>query len=294
MKSTLILALLRFLALLPLSWQRRLGTLCGDIAFLANTRMAKTTHTNLAIAFPELSEEERRKLAHASLRQTFKAICEAGSTWLWPPERALASIERVIGFDLLKAGAESGKGVVLCSPHLGNWELFGLWLNTCGLGQTHQLFQPPSDPRIAEVIYKARSRTGANMVATDKQGVSMLLRALRAGEVVGILPDQVPPDESGEFAPFFNRPALTMTLVNRLAQKTGARILVGVVRRTEKGFEIEMIEPDGSIYSSDLVEALTGLNRTVETLVRKTPEQYAWEYKRYKRQPEGMSSPYRA
>src|SRR5690606_26148218 len=213
MKSTLILSALRFFSKLSLRSQRRLGTLCGDFAFFANTRMAQTTHTNLRLAFPELPEAERRALARNSLRHTFRAICEAGGTWLWPAERAFAGIERVDGLPVLREALAQGSGVMVISPHIGNWELLGLYLNTLDLGQTHQLFQPPTDPAFAKLIYEARSRSGANMVATDKQGVMMMLKALRAGEVVGILPDQVPPPESGDYAPFFTHPALTMTLV---------------------------------------------------------------------------------
>ncbi|MDR0779664.1 MAG: lysophospholipid acyltransferase family protein [Pseudomonadales bacterium] len=292
MKSRLILTTLRFLSWLPLRWQRRVGTVCAALAFLLNTRMARTTLTNLALCFPELSAPECRQLTQASLRHTFQTICEAGSVWLWPAERTLGCIARVEGLPLLFDAVAEGKGVIVAGPHLGNWELLGLYLSRAGTGPSYQLFQPPSDPRIAQAIYTARSRGGANMVATDKQGVAMLLRALRAGEIVGILPDQVPPPESGDFAPFFGVSALTMTLLTRLQQKTGARVLGGVAKRTPDGFEIVFSEPDPMIYAQDPQTALAGLNATVEAMVRQIPAQYQWEYKRFKRQPPGYLSPY--
>jgi KDO2-lipid IV(A) lauroyltransferase len=292
MKSPLILATLRLLSNLPLRWQRRVGNMCAGIAFASGTRMAKTTLTNLAVCFPELTEPQRRELAKASLRHTFQTICEAGGMWLWPAERTLGGIERVEGLQLLQDAVAEGNGVLVIAPHLGNWELFGLYLNSCGCGQSYQLFQPPDDPRLGKLIFDARSRAGAAMVATDKQGVAKLLRALKAGEIVGILPDQVPPVESGEFAPFFGMPALTMTLLTRLQQKTGARVLGGVARRTPDGFEIVLSEPDPAIYAEDPQVALAGLNATVEAMVRQSPEQYQWEYKRFKRQPSGSKAPY--
>ncbi|MDR2213371.1 MAG: lysophospholipid acyltransferase family protein [Pseudomonadales bacterium] len=292
MKSRLIILVLTFLSWLPLRWQRRLGSFLGSWAFLAGTRMARTTEINLGLCFPELSEAERRQLARASLRHTFQTICEAGGVWLWPAGRILACIERVEGLELLRAALAQGKGVVVAGPHLGNWELLGLYLSAAGLGPSRQLFQPPGDPRLGKLIYDARSRGGAHMVPTDKQGVALLLRALKAGEIVGILPDQVPPMESGEFAPFFGKPALTMTLLTRLQQKTGARVLCGAAWRSEGGFVIEFSEPDPAIYAADPQAALWGLNASVEVMARKNPEQYQWEYKRFKRQPPGLSAPY--
>ena len=292
MKSTLIIPTLRLLSWVPLRWQRRVGILCAELVFLAGTRMVKTTLVNLQLAYPELNDEQRQRLTRASLRHTFQTICEAGGTWLWPAERALGCIERIEGLALLLQAEKAGKGVLLLAPHLGNWELFGLYLNNCGAGQSHQLFQPPADPALAALIHAARGRTGANMVPTDKHGVATLLRALKAGEIVGILPDQVPTQESGAFAPFFGTPALTMTLLNRLQQKTGARVLAGVARRTSNGFEIVISEPDPGIYEPDLTRALAAMNRTVEAMVRPIPEQYQWEYKRFKRQPDGGNSPY--
>jgi KDO2-lipid IV(A) lauroyltransferase len=292
MKSTLILATLRLLSRLPLRWQRRVGSLCAGIAFMAGTRMARTTLTNLALCFPELDESQRHQLARASLNHTFQTICEAGGMWLWPAERTLGGIERVEGLQLLRDAVTEGNGVLVIAPHLGNWELFGLYLNSCGCGQSYQLFQPPDDPRLGKLIFEARSRAGANMVATDKQGVAQLLRALKAGEIVGILPDQVPPVGSGDFAPFFGVPALTMTLLTRLQQKTGARVLGGVARRTPRGFEIVISAPDAAVYAADPHTALAGLNATVEAMVRHSPAQYQWEYKRFKRQPPGRQAPY--
>jgi KDO2-lipid IV(A) lauroyltransferase len=129
------------------------------------------------------------------------------------------------------------------------------------------------------------------MVATDNKGVAELLRALRAGDISGILPDQVPDISGGVYAPFFGVPALTMTLVSKLQHKTGARVLLGVARRLQgaagHGFEIVFREPDPEIYAGDIPASLAALNRSIEALVSETPEQYQWEYKRFRRQPDG-------
>jgi KDO2-lipid IV(A) lauroyltransferase len=134
------------------------------------------------------------------------------------------------------------------------------------------------------------------MVATNSRGIAELFRALKRGEIVGVLPDQVPVASGGEFAPFFNIPALTMTLFNRLQQKTGAQILVAAAirdkRDNKEGFVIQFNVPPAEIYAEDIQSALTGLNRAVEQAVNKNPEQYGWEYKRFKRQSEGTPQIY--
>ena len=295
MKSRLLILLLHFFALLPLRVARGIGVLMGDICWLARGRMARTTQTNLALCFPQLDASARNKLAKASLRHTFMTIAEGGAIWLWPAPRALGLIRDVEGLELLQAAHAQGRGLIVLAPHLGNWELFGLYLNTCGCGQSSQLFQAPEDKRLARLIFEARSRAGARMVPTDQKGVGALLQALRRGESIGVLPDQVPPESGGEFAPFFGVPALTMTLVCRLQQRTGARVALGFARREpspSNGFTIVFQAPDDEIYAEHMPEALAALNRSIEALVARVPEQYQWEYKRFKRQPAGLKRPY--
>jgi Kdo2-lipid IVA lauroyltransferase/acyltransferase len=294
MKSRLIVLLIRLLARLPLRWGARLGTLLGRLNWRTRGRMARTTGTNIALCFPELDGPTQAALSRHSLEHIFRTFTEAGAIWLWPAERTLGLIREVDGLNLLQQAHAEGKGVIMLSPHVGNWELMGLFMNTCGLGQTSQLYQAPTDPALAELLFTARSRTGARMVATDKKGVAELLQGLRRGEVIGILPDQVPDESGGEFAPFFGIPALTMTLCTRLLQKTGARAVICAAVRTEDrpGFRLVFREPDPKIYAQHMPEALAGLNSSLEALIREFPEQYHWEYKRYKRQPPGRQRPY--
>lgn len=296
MKPRALLFFLKLLSWLQLPWARAVGAGLGRLCWWTRRRMARTTLRNLALCFPELSQAARNDLARRSLIETFRTICEAGAIWLWPTERTLGLIRNVEGLPLLQDAYRRGRGIVLLAPHLGNWELLGLYLNTCGCGQTSQLYQAPEDPGLAELIYRARSRAGAHMVATDKKGVADLLQALRRGELVGILPDQVPPDSGGEFAGFFKVPALTMTLACRLVQKTGAAVVVAYARRivggSMPGFSIIIRAPDAQIYAEHMPAALQALNDSVEALVREAPEQYQWEYKRFKRQPAGRERPY--
>ena len=296
MKTLTLLLILRSLALLPLGLVRNLGALIGKVSWLTSSRMAETTRINLALCFSELDESKRMLLAKASIINTFQTITECGSAWLWPAEKIMEHILEVEGLELLQRSQAAGKGTVLLAPHLGNWEVFGLFLNTCGCGQSSQLYQAPKSKALDRIIYSARGRVGAKMVATDTRGVALLLKALKSGEIVGILPDQVPPKTGGDFAPFFGKQVLTMSLVSRLLQKTGARAVVGCAMRVrlgnKAGWKIIFREPDEKIYAEHIQESLIGLNTSVENVVKEFPEQYQWEYKRFKRLPPGEKRPY--
>ena len=296
MKSAVTILLLRMFALLPFSLARKIGRGLGSLCWLINTRMAQTTRTNLKLCFPDMDATKRNTLGRQSLEHTFQTILEAGAVWFWPFPKTLELILAVEGLDLLQAAKAAGKGVIVMSPHVGNWEILGLWLNTCGCGPTSQLYQALESRLLDAAIHKARSRSGARMVATDSKGIGDLLRALKKGEVVGILPDQVPTANGGEFAPFFKIPALTMTLLNRLQKKTGAEVLLGYAirgkRHDKEGFIIKLQAPDPKIYAEHMPAALSGLNRTIEQAVIENPEQYGWEYKRFKRQPKGRKRIY--
>lgn len=292
MKEAALILLIRLLALLPLRVARTLGKVAGQLSWALQTRMAKTTLTNLRLCFPEKPEAESEALARLSLQHTCQTISEAGAVWLWPAAKTMALITEVEGLGLLQAIKTRGKGVLVIAPHIGNWEMLGLFLAVCGCGPAYELYQAPRSPALDKLIFQGRSRTGAHMVNTDNKGVAELLKALRRGEIVGILPDQVPLESGGEFAPFFGVSALTMTLLTKLQQKTGAGVLLCYTKRTTEGFHLVIKDAAPGIDSESPATALLALNQSVEMAVRDAPEQYQWEYKRFKRQPEGVTPPY--
>jgi Kdo2-lipid IVA lauroyltransferase/acyltransferase len=300
LKSILLIFLLKCLALLPLSALRKVGALLGWFSWTFSSRMAVTTRVNINLCYPEMSANNRILLAKKSILETFKTIVEAAPAWLWSEKGVREHILEVEGLELLEDAVSLGKGVVVLAPHIGNWEVFGLYLNSCGCGQSSQLYQAPSDMRLDRLIYRARSRAGARMVATDNKGVAILLKSLKSGEMVGILPDQVPGEAGGEFADFFSNSAYTMTLVPKLIEKTGAKAVMGFAARIETaekhGWKIVFREVDENIYAGhiqqDLQITLSAMNRSVENVVKEYPAQYQWEYKRFKRVPAGNKNPY--
>lgn len=293
LKTRLILAFLRFLSWLPLRWQRALGTLVGRLMWALGSQMAHITRRNLKLCFPQMPRAERDTLARESVIETCRTICEAGAVWGWPTEK-LAPRIRVRNRELLEEARQEGKGVIVVGPHLGNWEVLGLWLSLEDYGDTVQMYQAPRNAALGEAILAARSRGGAQMVPTDPKGVARVLKALKQGAVTGILPDQVPPPSGGDYSPFFGRPALTMTLLSRLIARTGCRAVLGYTRRysgeteAEEGFEIVFLPVNEALYSDDPATSLRGLNASIEAAVRQDMSLYQWEYKRFKRQPDGQ------
>ncbi len=251
------------------------------------TRMRKTTRQNLKLCFPDLDNEQLMLMIQQSLQHTAKTAMEMGKCWLWPIEEILNMIVEIDGEEVLNEARSAGKGVIILAPHLGNWEVFGYYISE--QNPSTFLYQPSKIEYFDKMIKSARSRGKTFLAPTNRQGVAQLLKALKKGEQVGILPDQEPTQEGGEFATFFGVPAFTMTLVTRLVARTGARVICGYAERLPKGrgFKLHIKHADPMIYDADLKVSVEGLNRTVEDCVKQSVVQYQWEYKRFKRRLDG-------
>ena len=248
-------------------------------------RARETTLRNLQTCFPAKTPEEIHKLAKDSLFHTACNMLEMGRAWLRPIEHSLSRVVETDGLEEFRQAYDEGQGVILLAPHLSNWEVFGFFASE-GLPSTF-MYQPPSDPRVDQLLKRTRSRTGVRMAPTNRKGVTQVMRALGDGELVGILPDQVPADESGVFGQFFGQPAFTMTLVSRLAQRTGAAVICGFAMRLPgRGFRAVFRRVEQSIYSDDLLQSVNAMNRSIEECISLAEGQYQWEYKRFRRQPD--------
>jgi KDO2-lipid IV(A) lauroyltransferase len=234
-----------------------------------------------------LSDHELSKLVTSSLQQTTKTGLEMGKCWLWPMEKTLSMITEVSGEPAFEEARAHGKGVILVTPHLGNWEIFANYL--AFKAPTTFLYQPQRNRYFDKLMKTARIRGKLKIEPTNYRGVAQLLKMLKKGETVGILPDQEPATESGIFAPFFGVPALTMTLVSGLVERTGARVICGFAQRlpNAEGFRLHVYPADPMIYDKEQQNSVEGLNRSVEHCVRQAIDQYQWEYKRFKRRPDG-------
>lgn len=279
--------LLTATAHLPLPVAQGLGAALGGLLSLFPNEMRRVARRNIARCFVDWSPARRRRLLRQCLMQTGRTAAETGILWLRPLERVLPLIREVEGEELLEQAMARGRGVIMLSPHLGSWEITGLYLSvhwgiTC-------MYRPPKLVAMNEMMLHGRERGGAHLVPTDASGVRVLLRALRQGEMIGILPDQDPGRDSGVFAPFFGHPANTMVLLPKLARKSGATVLFIYAERLPRGRGFRLYirpAPDG-IDDADLGRAAANLNQGVEACVRHLPAQYQWGYKRFKGRPEG-------
>ena len=280
-------AFLQIGAWLPLSILQLLAKFWGLYLYRFPTKAKLVTQKNLATCFSTKTSAEIEKMTHASLTNTASTILEMGKSWLPPMAKSLELVTESEGEDNFFAATATEQGVILLAPHIGNWEIFGFYL--CEKLKSTWLYQPPEFKLMDQFITKTRSRAGIEMAPTHRIGVSKILAALRRGEVVGILPDQIPPAEGGRFAPFFGEPALTMTLPSKLIQKTKAKVFCGFAQRlpNARGYKIIVEEAMSDIYSEDLDESIMALNRSIEKTIMKSVEQYSWEYKRFRRTPDG-------
>lgn len=278
-------AFLRLCALLPQRLLPFLASCASRLVWPLNTTARRITERNIAIAFPKMPLAEQRCLAKASFVQLFRCVADLGSSWLWPVDRVLERFASVVGEEHLQTAMAHNRGVILLLPHLGNWEVIGTYLATRYPVTT--LYKETGLAALDDLIHRSRQRHGNRLVPADKSGVRTLMCALKSREIVIILPDQVPARESGEFAPFFGEPALTMTLVTKLIHRFGCRAVFGYAKhQPDNNYELVFRPADEDIYSADPSTALTALNKSVEQCVLDCPEQYRWEYKRYKHLPD--------
>ncbi len=275
-----------------ISRARSLGRLLGGLCGRLPIEPRKVTDLNLRLCFPELAADERRLLTRRSLEETGKAAFELGAMWRWPTERLEKLEEESVGEDLLTEAIADGRGTVLLAPHLGNWEFLNHYLMR--RGQLVCLYRPPRIAELDAFMLEARGRTGCVSAPATRGGVRRVLRALRAGELVLILPDQEPLKAYGVSAPFFGVPALTMTLVSRILRRTGAKPLYVFAERRPAGkFRVRFLEAPERLEDTDEEAAAAALNLGVEACVRQCPEQYLWSYKRFKTAPPGEVTPYK-
>jgi KDO2-lipid IV(A) lauroyltransferase len=282
LKARFVIWALKLLACLSLKNAQRLGAFIGKLLWWGDSRTTRVTIENIQRCYPQLSHEEQQMLIKKSLIETGKLFTEFGVVWEWPSEKTLALIKSVEGKEHLDAIFERGKGAIVLAPHHGNWEMVGLYLST--LRPMAALYKPPKIKALETYMSAVRGRHGSELVPTNKRGVVRLFSILAKQGMVGILPDQVPGGSGGIFAPFMGIEANTVKLVSRLIDRTQCEVvsLCAIRRPNGEGFDMVFKPADPDIYSEDLLTSVTAMNKTIEASIASHPEQYQWEYKRFK------------
>jgi len=263
------------------------GGWAGWLAYALSPSYRRRLKANTALA--GLSGADRR----ASIAEAGRLVFELPHLWLRPAEQPITDPLRWEGAELIEQQLGRPGGLLLLTPHMGSFEMAGQAVaERFGARQpVTVLYRPARQSWLREMEETARARPGMATAPANLAGVRQMIRALRRGETVGLLPDQVPPDGQGVWAPFFGKPAYTMTLAARLAQQTGAAVLgvwcerlprgAGyVVRVSPLSTPLPQPGPDDAALQ---LAAATAINRSMEALILAHPGQYLWGYHRYKR-----------
>lgn len=270
-----MLALYRLVSGWPLGLLHAVGGLLGWLTWLASPTYRRRFAENSARAGYRFAQV-RPAIAHAG-----RMAAETPRLWFGSPVPVQWD-----GTEVVDAAYAARRGIVFLTPHLGCFEITAQALAQryhAEHGPITVLYRPARQPQLAEVIETARQREGLQTAPTTLAGVRQMIKALRAGQAVGLLPDQVPPEGMGLWAPFFGQDAYTMTLAARLVLQTGAMPLLIWGERLShgQGFRIHaraLSEP----LSAELEQAVAQINREMERLIRACPQQYLWGYGRYK------------
>ena len=264
--------LFRFLSFLPLPVLHNLGALLGWTAWLLSPTYRRHLRENAALAGVGAA-------ATASVAEAGKGMLELPKIWLRPHDEVVARVVKVSGWELVEAAWQAGRGILFLTPHLGCFEITAQYY--ASFRPMTVLYRRPKQAWLAPLIEEGR---GANLrlAPADMSGVRRLIKALRAGEAVGMLPDQAPGAGEGIWAPFFGKPAYTMTLAARLAD-TGATVLLAYAERLAygAGYHLQLF-PLSQPLTGDLPTRVAQVNSELESLIRRCPEQYLWGYNRYK------------
>lgn len=262
----------------PLPLLHALGWVLGWLSFLLSGRYRRRLFEHAKQA------GFSRRVALASVGESGKLVAELPRLWLGRPVRVGWE-----GASCIEAAQAHGAGVLFLTPHLGCFEVTAqAYAQRFGAKQpVTVLYRPARQRWLSDLMITARDRPGLHTAPTTLAGVKQLIKALKAGHAVGLLPDQVPPEGQGVWAPFFGRDAYTMTLSARLAHTAGARLVLIWGERLSWGrgylvhvrpFDAAHVEP----LASDAQQAAHQINRAMERLVRECPQQYLWSYDRYK------------
>ena len=293
-------------ARLPWAWLRALADALAALWLRLDAREARVARRNLELIGPQWPPAQRAALLREVLRSTARQLLETLRLWTRPHPENLALIREehgVAGFD---AAIAAGRGVIVAAPHHGNWELLNQWL--AAHTPLAILYRPP-DSAVGEAFLRIvrADRSGhpecgepkdrVTQVRADGRGVRELFRILKAGGVVGILPDQQPKAGDGVLAPFFGLPTYTMTLLGRLAERSGAAVLFAWCERIDDalGFALHIEPAPAGIGAADAALSTAALNAAFVAIARRDLAQYQWTYKRFRLKPsrDHAENPYR-
>lgn len=285
----LLLGLMWLLHWLPLPILGRIGKAVGSLLFMVLRKRRHITLTNLRLAMPELSEQQRVALARQHFQAYSRSIWERAILW-WAPEarlRRLIKVEPRVPLEQIQAGPT----ILLC-PHFVCLDVAGvavmLETSLCSI------YVQQKNKAFDDVLRAGRSRFRPVKLFSRKEGVKPIIRAMRDHLPYFMLPDMDFGEKDSAFVDFFGTPAATLTAPGRIAAGTGAAVIpvVATFLPGYQGWKVTFYPAWENYPGDDMVTAARRMNAFIEERVREAPAEYFWTHKRYKTRPEGEASPY--
>jgi KDO2-lipid IV(A) lauroyltransferase len=276
----MLINLFRLLARLPLPVLHGMGVFLGWLVYLASPTYRNRLKDNIERAgyAPYLS---------SAIREAGKNVLELPFVWYAARER-IQRATQAANWELVQAAANEGRGLIFLTPHLGCFEISAQFAAT-KIPLT-VLYRPPHKKILKPLIEGARERHKLRLAPANLAGVRTLLKTLKQGGAIGLLPDQVPQHGEGVWAEFFGKPAYTMTLPAKLQQMTGAPIILAFAERLpgSEGYALHLARLDAQLDGTPEQQA-RAINQAMERLIARCPAQYFWSYNRYK-VPNGVAA----
>ena len=272
----MLLRLFQILSWLPLPMMHSLGAVSGWIVYACSPAYRRRMNAHLQRA--GFYTEHRRAVAEAG-----KSLFELPFVWCGDPLRVLGSAQ-VHDWDVAQRAIDQGRGVVFLTPHLGCFEIIAQVI--ASRVPLTALYRPPRMAVLQPLLEQARRRGNLHLAPATLSGVRVLLRTLREGGCIGLLPDQVPGTGEGVWADFFGQPAYTMTLPAKLAQSSDAPMVLSYAERLPRGagYAVHFV-PFERELSGTAEQQARAINLAMESLIARCPSQYFWSYNRYKGRP---------
>ena len=284
--------LLRCLAILPWRCLRGLGYGLGWLLYVLRGREVRNVLANLAIVYPRYDKHQQSRFARQVLYHSAITYLEMPRIWLSSSLLSSRIDDQGLG-QVMRDLLAQGNGLILAMPHLGNWEMVSSAMDPT-LSITG-LYRPPRQACMEPILIAGRNKARIRTVPITKSGLKALHNALKAQEVVAILPDQVPKSAgtAAVSAPFFGRDTLTMVLLNRLARRHQTPVLFVWAKRLPNGtYQMGYSVGDERLRDAEVSVAATALNEAIELCIADCPAQYQWAYRRFKPVHAEQNNPY--
>lgn len=279
-----ILLVLRLLSQLPYRWLLKIGKGLGYVFMHLAKRARRNTQINLKLCYPHLTEQQRAELLKRNFSSVGIGVVELLMSW-WATNERLLPLVHFSGLEYIDNALAVGKGVIIAAPHLTSLKialrLFSIRYPVA------VMYNRQKHPWFGALSQQALSKYYAQ--AIPRENVRAMVKALQQNKMVCYTPDVDPGRKSAVFAPFFNIPAATVNTLTRFSKMTGAQVLfVSFYRREDgSGYDLNFKPPLANFPGGDILQDATIINQALEKIIRVKPEQYIWQYKRFKTRPIG-------